>query len=178
MKGVFKTFDLEREITKSIGNVNLNYQIDNVKLSDYQKYINDIQVGNIDHLKVKNEESSEIINLQDVLIGGTKSSVKKKIRNKIICMRGTDDSCHLIARCLGGTNQQVNLFAGTRTLNRAIMNHVEKVVKNFIETTHSSVFYRVELVHGVQSQRVKKIKIIIVPLNSKDVPVKVEILNI
>ncbi|MGX7047284.1 DNA/RNA non-specific endonuclease [Pseudolactococcus piscium] len=171
-------FDFKQEITRSIGNANLNYQIDNVKLTDYQKYINVIQTGNIGNLKVKNQESSKIIKLQDISIGGTKSNVKKKIRNEIICIKETDDSCHLIARCLGGTNQQVNLFAGTRTLNRAIMNHVEKVVKNFIKASSTSVFYRVELVHEVQSQRVKKIEIIIVPLNSNVIPVKVEIFNV
>lgn len=117
------------------------------------------------------------ITLENVEKGGTNGSVKKIVRKNLPGFQSGDHACHKVAKCLGGTNIQSNLFAGTRRLNVEIMNHIEAGTKEYIIESGDSVDYKVELNQDNLNDRVNSVVITIRPYNRQVLGVKAIIEN-
>ncbi|MBE9387800.1 DNA/RNA non-specific endonuclease [Vagococcus salmoninarum] len=99
----------------------------------------------------------------------------KKVKEKLLNWEKrpkNTDVCHIIAKCLGGSNGVQNIFIGTENLNRKLMWPIEKIV---LEEMSLPIFYKVNLIYDEGDTFCDSVEITIVPAEEITTNVKKQV---
>lgn len=155
------TAELIEKINKKIMIYQKDYTLSEVQLTE-----NEATKDNTVSYDMRHTKSISGILKQEHLVNtvskGFGPRVKKSFKNWSTRPRGTE-ACHIIGRCLGGTNGVRNAFIGTEKLNRKIMWPIEEIM---LEEMPLPAFYKVNLIYEEDEGFCSYVEITIAPLQN------------
>lgn len=155
------TKELIEIINKKISTYKKDYELFEVLLTDSEINENKREPYNARYTK-----SISMILKQDCLEKKVSSRIDKNVKEKLEAWSTRPketEACHIIARCLGGTNGIQNIFIGTEKLNRRIMWPIEEIM---LEEMAFPTFYKVDLIYEENEFFCSYVEITIAPLKN------------
>ncbi|MGX7025883.1 DNA/RNA non-specific endonuclease [Vagococcus hydrophili] len=155
------TLDLIEKINKKLINYQEDYSLSEIQLMESEINEDKREPYNIRYTKSLSGKLKPEY-LDNTVSSKIDKDVKEKLSNWTTRPTGTE-ACHIIGRCLGGSNGIQNIFIGTEKLNRKIMWPIEEIM---LEEMPLPAFYKVNLIYEENEIFCSYVEITIAPLQN------------